>query len=198
MLPEAPKAIKMKRSLFVFFIFLTSALQLRAQDSTHTGLLYGYNNAYYLTAPVGWIIDNESGKEQGLTAVFYPKGSTWAEGETVMYTTFTNFDSTKNETVLDVIKGDSMEFKAHSPQLSVKKQKAIPIGKKQKAIVYSYSDEANGNYENVAYIPEKKGIVMIIISSRNKNGCINHYKDFESLVRSYRFLTDKVNIKVGE
>lgn len=190
----------MKRSFLLLFFPLIYTFQVHAQsqDSTRTKLLYGYNNAYYLTSPAEWAIDNESGKEQGLTAVFYPKGSTWAEGETVMYTTFTNFDSTKKETVLDVIKGDSLEFKAHSPQLSIKKQKDIAIGKNKKAIVYAYSDEPNGNYENVAYIPEKKGVVMIIISSRNKNGCINHYRDFESLVRSYRFLTDNVNIKVGE
>jgi hypothetical protein len=180
--------------LFSFCILIISAGT--AQDSTRTGLLYGYNNAYYLTAPIGWVMDNENGKEEGLTAVFYPKGSTWAEGETVMYTTFTNFDTTKKETVLDVIRGDSIDYKAHSPELQVRKQKAIPVGKNKKAFVYSYS--ATGNFEEVAYIPEKKGVVMIIISSRNKNGCINNHNNFEALVKSYKFLTDQVNIKVGE
>ncbi|MCW3102395.1 MAG: hypothetical protein JWO09_835 [Bacteroidetes bacterium] len=186
----------MKRILFFLSVLLFSHSAVKAQDSTRTGLLYGYNNAYYLTAPLGWVMDNENGKEEGLTAVFYPKGSTWAEGETVMYTTFTNYDTTKKETVMDVIKGDSIDYKAHSPQLQVRKQTDIAIGKKKKAMVYSYS--ATDIYEEVAYIPEKKGVVMIIMSSRNKNGCINNHKSFEALVRSYKFLTDQVNIKVGE
>lgn len=166
-------------------------------DTSNTGLLYGYNHSYYLTAPVGWIMDNESGREQGLTAVFYPKGATWADGETVMYTTFTSFDSTKNETIKTVISYDSAQFKSNSPGLAIGKEKPILISKNKEALIYTYSGDVNGNYEVVAYIPEKKGVTMIVISSRNKNGCINHYKQFESLVRSYKFLTDKVNITVG-
>jgi hypothetical protein len=188
----------MKRSFSFFSLLCIFILNANAQDSTQSGLLYGHNNAYYLTAPIGWIMDNESGREEGLTAVFYPKDSSWANAETVMYTTFINFDTTKNETVLDIIRFDSVNFKQNSPQLLTKKQKPISMGKNKKALVYSYSGDVNGNYEMVAYIPESKGVVLIIISSRNKNGCINHHKSFEALVRSYKFLTDKVNIKVGE
>lgn len=186
----------MKKSFSIIFL-LTLAFTIHAQDSTRTGLLYGYNNAYYLTAPVGWVMDNENGKEDGLTAVFYPKGSTWIGSETVMYTTFTSFDSIKKETVNDIIKNDSVVFKGQSPQLLIKRQKPIML-KKRKIPVVAYSGEAESYYENVAYIQEKKGVVMIIISSHNKNGCINNYKDFEALVRSYRFLTDKVNINLGK
>ncbi|MDF2438482.1 MAG: hypothetical protein K0Q95_2858 [Bacteroidota bacterium] len=185
----------MKRFSILISFFLLFLLEISAQDSTRTGLLYGFNNAYYLSAPIGWVMDNESGKEEGLTAVFYPKGSSWAEGETVMYSTFINFDSTKNETVADIIKGDSVKFKEHSPGLVISRQKPITIGKKKKVPVMGYSGEKESYYENVAYIPEKKGVVLIIISSHNKNGCINHHKDFEALIKSYRFLTDKVNIK---
>jgi hypothetical protein len=186
------------KNLFSLLLFALLTGQCLAQDSTRTGLLYGHNNAYYLTAPLGWVMDNENGKEEGLTAVFYPQGSTWTEAETVMYTTFTNFDSTKNETVKDVIKSDSVNFKLHAPQLKIRKLDPVKIGKHKQALIYSYSGEAEGYYEEVAYIAEKKGTVMIILSSKNKNGCVNNHKSFESLIRSYRFLTDQVNIKVGQ
>lgn len=183
----------MKNLIIIFFSFCFFA-NVKAQDSTNTALLYGHNHSYYLTAPIGWIMDNESGREQGMTAVFYPKGSSWADGETVMYTTYINFDSAKNETLNDIISFDSIQFKTASPQLLVRKQKPLQIGKKKRAIIYTYSGDMNGNYETVAYIPEKKGVVMIVISSSNKNGCTNNNKAFEALVRSYKFLTDKVNI----
>lgn len=184
---------------FILLVFSLCSLSAISQiDSARTGLLYGYNHSYYLSAPIGWVMDTESGKEQGLTAVFYPKGSNWAEGETVMYTTFTSFDTTKRETLKDVIASDSVNFKNNSPQLSIRKQDQIFISKGKKAEVYNYSGDVNGNYETVAYIPENKGVSMIILSSRNKNGCINNYLIFESLVKSYKFLTDKVNITVGE
>lgn len=160
----------------------------------NSGILYGHDHSYYLTAPPGWILDSESGMDQGLTAVFYPKGSSWSDAETAMYSTYTAFDTTRKETLRDVIAADSANFKNLSPGLKIGKQDAIPLGKMRSIPVSSYSDPANNNYEMVAYIAEKKGVVMIVISSRNKNGCINNYKSFESLVRSYKFLTDKVNI----
>jgi hypothetical protein len=184
----------MKRlSYFFIFLFLYSFQTLPAQDSTRTALIYGRGHSYYLTTPIGWVIDHEGGFEEGMNAVFYPAGSTWADAETVMYTTFASYDTTKKETIKDIIASDSNQYKKTSPQLRIKKQSSIQIGKNKKAIVYNFSME--GNYETVAYIEEKKGVTLIVISSKNKNGCINNYKSFESLVRSYRFLTDKVNIE---
>lgn len=177
----------------IIFTLLFCSYYSNAQDSIRTGLIYGHDHSYYLTTPPGWVIDNQNGRELGMNAVFYPKGSSWDDAETVMYTTYISFDSSKNETVKDVIAADSIQYKKTSPQLRIKKQTPVKIGKNKKAIVYSFSVE--GNYEIAAYLEEKKGVILIVISSKNKNGCINNYKSFESLIKSYRFLTDKVNIK---
>jgi hypothetical protein len=188
--------MKITFSFSVILIFLVNSLQ--AQDSTRTQLFYGPNNAYYLTAPTGWVMDNEVGKEQGMTAVFYPEGSNWVDGETVMYTTFANYDSTKNETLKEFILNDSIRFKQNSFKPTISRQKSIVIGKEKKAIVYTFSDHDNKHYEMIAYMGESKGVVMVVMTSTNKNGCINNYKSFQSLVKSYRFLTDKVNIQIGK
>lgn len=185
------------KNIFLLTLLFSSFYTLKAQDSTRTKLLYGHNNAYYLTAPAGWIIDSESGKEEGFTAVLYPEGSTWSGGETVMYTIFANYDSTRSETLKDFIKSDSIRFRQNSHNPTISRQKSINIGKNKDAIVYTYIDHDNKNHDLVAYIGEKKGVTMIVITSLNKNGCINNYSKFQSLVRSYRFLTDKVNIKIG-
>jgi hypothetical protein len=187
---EKTKFMKRNFIFCVCFLFL-SFLNLQAQDSTRTGLLYGQNHSYYLTAPIGWVMDKNTAREEGMTAVFYPTGSSWADAETVMYAAYLNFDTAKKETVKEVIAADSIEFKKTSPELRIKKQSSIQAGKNKRAVVYSFS--APGNYETVAYLPEKKGVILLVISSKNKNGCINNYQSFESLVKSYRFLTDKVN-----
>ena len=196
---QRSKEITRMRAYLLCLAGLITAFSLSAQEKTPpgdsgTGILYGHDHSYYLTPPPGWVLDAESGSDQGLTAVFYPKGSSWADAETAMYATYTAFDTTKKETLADVIAADSTNFKSTSPGISAGRQESIPIGKTRTAKVMSYSDAANSNYEMVAYIAEKKGVVMLVISSRSKNGCINNYKTFESLVRSYRFLTDKVNI----
>jgi hypothetical protein len=48
-------------------------------------IVYGPKAAFNIAAPEGWVLDNESGLEQGLPCVLYPNGESWADARTVMY-----------------------------------------------------------------------------------------------------------------
>ncbi|MBK7183281.1 MAG: hypothetical protein IPH89_10275 [Bacteroidetes bacterium] len=185
-----------KKISLLFILISVSIAGFAQKDSlkTNTGLIYGHNHSYFLTAPSGWVLDNESGREENLMAVFYPKGETWADAETVMYTTFTSYDTTKNEKLKDVILYDSTAFIARAPKIKIKAKGTIQIGKNKNAVVYEYADAENKNFERVAYIAEKKGVAMIIITSRTKNGLEKNAKKFQSLTKTYRFLTDQVKL----
>ena len=50
-----------------------------------SGIIYGSNHAYMLSAPDGWVLDNESGKANNLRCVFYPDSSTWKKARSVKY-----------------------------------------------------------------------------------------------------------------
>ncbi len=65
-----------KKITLLFLLVISSIVGFAQKDSlkTNTGLIYGHNHSYFLTAPSGWVIDNESGREENLMAVFYPKG----------------------------------------------------------------------------------------------------------------------------
>src|SRR5689334_7677629 len=41
-------------------------------------IVYGPKAAFNITAPEGWVLDNQSGKSQGLPCVLYRKGQSWA------------------------------------------------------------------------------------------------------------------------
>lgn len=187
----------MKKALLITLFFLNFAFLFAQKDSlkNNSGLVYGPNHSYFLTAPSGWVLDNESGLQEGLMAVFYPKGETWADAETVMYTTFSSYDTTKKEDVYVMIKYDSVQFTTNAPKIKIIKQKPIKMGKTKKtALIYDYLDEENKNFERVAYIGEKKGVAMIIITSRSNAGLQKNIKKFESLLKTYRFLTDNVSL----
>src|SRR5260370_14042382 len=49
------------------------------------GIVYGPKAAFNISAPEGWVLDNQAGAEQGLPCVLYPKGSSWANAKTIMY-----------------------------------------------------------------------------------------------------------------
>lgn len=184
----------MKKFLVILLLFICSSGFSQVTDSSRTGLLFGLHHAYFLTAPEGWIFDDESAIEEGIKAVFYPKGQTWADAETAMYTNWAAFDTTKNEKLQDIVNTDIDQFKKNNPETKVKKEKTIKIDKTKKAVVYSFINEKEKFFEQVAYIEEKKGVVLIILTSRSKNGLDTNKTFFSELIRSYSFLTDKVKL----
>src|SRR6184192_582796 len=103
--------------LAIVCVSISASAQKNEDDSKsmNAGMIFGRNHAYVLSAPKGWVMDNESGVSQGLHAVFYPKGSSWGKGVVVMYTNV--MEKRDKQTVDDVIKNDIADFKANSPNL---------------------------------------------------------------------------------
>src|SRR5437773_11204370 len=78
----------MKRSMRCVFAFLLLTALLSSADDQQAspgGTVYGPKASFNISAPEGWVVDNEAGKEQGMPCVLYPKGSSWSEAKTVMY-----------------------------------------------------------------------------------------------------------------
>src|SRR5690348_7645586 len=54
-------------------------------QETSPGIVHGPKTGFNITAPEGWVLDTEAGKEQGFSCVLYPKGSSWGDAKTAMY-----------------------------------------------------------------------------------------------------------------
>ena len=190
--------MKCKLILFLFSVLFISGLKAQILDSAqgedgNSGILYGDNHVYSLTAPKGWILDNRAGVSQGLHAVFYKTGSSWETGTTVMYTNYST--SALGETVENTIEFDKNNFTKNYPGIEIKKEKDLIIDKgKLKAQTYSYQGANYNNYEAVAYIPTKSGVALVVITSRDKKDFDLNYLAFEKLVESFFWMTDKIEI----
>ena len=55
------------------------------EEGSSAGTVYGPKAGFHISAPDGWVVDNESGRAQDLPCVLYPRGSSWSEAKTVMY-----------------------------------------------------------------------------------------------------------------
>ena len=81
--------MNMKPTLLICLILLPALCCIQAVDcqvvENGYGIVRGPGYAFTLKAPSGWVIDAASGVEQGLPAVFYPKGGTWSESPAVAY-----------------------------------------------------------------------------------------------------------------
>jgi hypothetical protein len=176
-------------------VFMITGLQIFAQEDMKTGIIYGDNHAYSLTAPDGWILDNKSGVSQGLYAVFYKKGLSWQTAETVMYTNTASLEESPHKSIDELMKYDLDNFKKQYNDLEIREGSDINLNNNKTAKVKYLSGKSYGNFEAIAYIDANKNGILIIMSSRTKEGFDASLAAFESLVKSYFYIADKVTFE---
>src|ERR1051326_3275936 len=104
----------MVRQISLISTLILFCVVASAQDDS--GIIYGKNYSFALTAPKGWVLDTASGRQQGLQAVFYPKGSSWKNGAAVMYANILQKTDPAKESLQTIIANDVADFKKESPR----------------------------------------------------------------------------------
>ncbi len=159
------------------------------------GLLYGQDHALTFCAPDGWDLNNGIMNDQGVYAVFYPTGSNFQDAKesgTFMY--FNVVGKAPDSTVTELMADDAKQVK-HDAQAAVVVQ-ADPIKVGDVSVpVLRFAPGAFGRYEAVAYIGEEKVLIMVVISSKNKDLFEKDYPAFVLLVQSYKWLSSNVTIE---
>jgi hypothetical protein len=193
----------------IALLFLLTVLSVQAQENApnskntgggmkpddNCGILYGRNHSLIFCGPDGWILDNGIMNEQGIYAVFYPKGSNWDEArktKTFMYINVV--DMSAKDTVATRMDADVKEEKQYNPKTEASRADPIRVGDLSVPVLKFDLGESNGR-EAVAYIGESKVLVMMVISSKNEAMFKHDYPFFEQLVKSYKFLTSDVHIQ---
>lgn len=162
-------------------------------DESESGIVYGKDFAFIISAPRGWVMDTRKPVAQNIYAVFYPKGSSWDNGISVMYITLRIKDHARKETLESVINNDIRNQKADSPRLRVKSAPTLPTAGHKLATVKLFSGDANGNHEAVAYVDEKDCVVVLVLTSRDNSHYDAAFPAFRRLVASYIWVTSHVS-----
>jgi len=165
-----------------------------AHEELNSGLVYGVGHAFRLTAPDGWVLDNTSGAEQGLHAVFYPTGSSWSDSPVVMYANTAPRDTVKAESLESFIAGDVDEARVRSPHVRAQRAPDLLTANGKHAAVRIFTGDKWGNSEEVAYIPEHQVFVLLTLTSKTPDAFARSTHAFESLVKSYEFFTEDVEL----
>jgi hypothetical protein len=184
----------MKNLLFSLSFFAISIVIL-GQEELNTGIIYGKNYVFSLKAPDGWILDNKSGARQGLQAVFYRKGESWNNALTVIYANCASLEDPAHKTLNELINYDTNNFKKQYPGISILDGDSITIKIGLNAKVKLMSGQSYNNFDAIAYVDAGKNGIMIVMSSRTKEGFDSSKKAFESVVKSYVYIADKMTIK---
>ncbi len=150
-----------------------------------TGMLFGANHAFKFTAANGWILDNESGVQQGLHMIFYPKGFTWATSPVIAYgRSVAKTRSTR--TIGDQVKTTLDDFHQQgSPKYQSEVGEQLKLRSGRVAQIYYFSGDRWGNYEAVGYIEEERSINFLVFNARNKEYFDRYIPDFKSILLTY-------------
>ena len=172
----------------VLLIILNIAFLL-AQEN-YIGFLHGKDHVYSLQAPKGWILDNQSGVNQGLHAVFYKVGGSWGKSPVVMYTNvlIKKYEEIKNAD--EFLKKYLPDYISRFEGNKVEKVEPYITADSDTLQVYHYFDNQYKNYEYVCYIDEEKTVVLIVFVAKTEELVKENIKYFYELIDSYKFLTD--------
>lgn len=173
------------RQCRMFFAGAVLLLAASANSVAQTGLLFGKDHAFTMTAPDGWVLDNKSGMKQGLHMVFYPRGFTLQNTPVFAYGHSAPLDG-DIQTIEDLVKSIVQHFKDDgSADITASKEMTLPLSKGKAAEVYFYSGDRWGNYEAAGYVLERKTINFLVLSSRGEKSFVDNIGKFYEILKSY-------------
>jgi len=155
----------MKSPFVICILFLLICARDSAQENFRGGIVYGPKGAFNISAPEGWVLDNESGAEQGLPCVLYPKGESWADARTVIYA---KIASTQYEDAEKFVAAAIKDMeKTHG-----KPKEKIASGKTRDGHGYFINEYPATNtysqWERVGYVQLPRAVAYIVLSSRDR------------------------------
>ena len=169
----------------------------RPTDHTY-GILYGQKAAFGISAPKGWVLDNQSGLGNGQHCVMYPKEDSWEDAKAIMYAKVAGptMEDVKQfiEYAIDGLKKSRAGFT----------YKQIATGKTKEGyewIINEYPPtESYLRVERVAYVQMPKGVAFIVFSAENADVSTQFATALDEVVASFAYKSEFIGYqspKVG-
>jgi len=160
-------------------------------EDFQTGILYGGNHAYALTAPKGWVLDEHAGAANGIHAVFYERGGSISSPRHA----YTLFFPPHPKGAEGRAEEDLIEFKTNNPGVSIQLHPDMATRTGLKAVIRSTRGDSKGNSEWLAYIEAPTGTIFICMVAKKATDHPKVRQPFIDLVESCAWFADKVKIQ---
>src|SRR6266508_170721 len=197
MIKRHKPSTEMKTKISILALLTVSALSpsMLGQEKIPAGVVHGPKAGFNISAPEGWVVDNEAGVNQDMPCVLYPKGSSWADAKTVMYA---KVASPQWEGVNAFVEwaSDGMKEKHGTP-----KQK-IASGKTKDGHDYFINEyPATKNYsqwERVGYVQLPQGVAYIVLTSRDQASYKRDSGALEKVLKTLVYVEPKSEVASGQ
>jgi tetratricopeptide (TPR) repeat protein len=173
---------------------ISSICMLRGEETTPGGIVHGPKAGFNISAPEGWVVDNESGKGQDMPCVLYPKGESWSNAKTVMYA---KVASPQWEGVNAFVAWAIQGMKA--PHGTPKEK--IASGKTKDGHDYFINEypatKTYSQWERVGYVQLPQGVAFIVLTSRDKASYQKDSGQLEKVLKTLVYLEPKSGMASG-
>ena len=187
--------MKSKICILVSLAFGAICPSILAQETSPSGIVYGPKASFNISAPEGWVVDNESGKGQDLPCVLYPKDSSWSDAKTVMYA---KVASPQWEGVNAFVAKAITEMKAKH---GIPKEK-IASGKTKDGHGYFINEypatKTYSQWERVGYVQVPQGVAYIVLTSRDKASYQKDSGALEKVLKTLVYVEPKSEAASGQ
>jgi len=146
------------------------------------GVVYGAHHAVAISAPPGWVLDTQAGAREGLHAVLYRSGETYADAPGILYVRGEDFEPGHAPTLDDYIANDLAAMRKASPGVETSELPAITLRDGTVARVVGYRGDKWGNVEAVAYFIHDDSILLMALSTRSQARFDADLDDFRCFV----------------
>ncbi len=140
--------------------------------------------SFLIASPEGWVLDEESGKDQGLEVVFYPQGWNLDYAPALIYTKIISKNGDLDKSFTDVINEQVDQLKNYGAVI-LKDSIAYTYDNKQSVII-NFIDKSTQTNNLVSYINEFNYVVSMILTSQDKDQFLKSKPKFFELINSYK------------
>jgi tetratricopeptide (TPR) repeat protein len=186
--------MKTKMCVLALLVIIAFSPSMLGQEKIPAGVVHGPKAGFKISAPEGWVVDNEAGVNQDMPCVLYPKGSSWADAKTVMYAKVASPQwEGANTFVAWAIQG--MKEKRGMPK------EKIASGKTKDGHDYFINEyPATKNYsqwERVGYVQLPQGVAYIVLTSRDQASYKRDSGVLEKVLKTLVYVEPKSEVASG-
>ena len=167
-----------------------------AEEASPAGIVYGPKASFNISAPEGWVVDNESGKETGLAVRSLPERfESWSDAKTVMYA---KVASPQWEGVNAFV---AMAIKEMKAKHGTPKEK-IASGKTKDGHDYFINEypatKTYSQWERVGYVQLPQAVAYIVLTSRDQASYQKDSGELEKVLKTLVYVEPKSEAASGQ
>ncbi|MBQ4498509.1 MAG: hypothetical protein II973_13525 [Spirochaetaceae bacterium] len=163
--------------IFVLPVFLF------AQEKSVGGILYGPNWACMVTAPEGWVMDQERLASYGIYGLFYASDKTFGGNTPIIYINTQKLNDDSDTELEKFISVDTNSYKNSSHKVKEYQLKNIEEKK-----IFAYEISKENNYEICAYTRYKNCCFLVVLTAHDEESIKENIPKLEFIINQMAYM----------